>query len=344
MLYWQLVCHSSEVANPGEYYTFNLHGQDMFIVRHKDGELSAFYNVCPHRGHRLLELQGKKSSITCPHHAWTFNLDGSLRGARNFDCQALKSDGRFDLKALKVDQLVGFIFVNADLSALSLAKFAPGLEAQIHQKCTDLNDFILDQAGDEFAHSYQCQSNWKVMLDNYLECYHCQMAYPELDEMMDISDSRFTRYQNATHQHAPAAGRAENKAFPLDLDYDILVGNFWFLFPNTIFGQFPDVKGFYVFRFDPITLALTERKTMTLKTKEPTDAGAIEWDQLRAKWTQEVVSQEDKSLCENVQRGMQQKAFKHGWHVTNPNNHEVSEHAIRYFHTLYVNRMENLQN
>ncbi|WP_371229015.1 aromatic ring-hydroxylating oxygenase subunit alpha [Roseovarius sp. 2305UL8-3] len=335
---WQFVCHVSDVAEPGDFYAFSLQGQEYFLVRTAEGELKGYHNVCPHRGHRLVDGSGNSSRITCPYHAWTFGLNGNLRGARGVN---RKSDSeKYKLLPIRVDNLLGFIFVCPNPDVVPLAEFAPGLAAQMLRACPDLPNYVVNRAGAEFGHSYVCNSNWKVMLDNYLECYHCQMAHPEFNDMMCIGDSRFSLFPNYTYQNAPTKMRAENKAFPLDLEHDVLVGEFWWMFPNITFGQFPGTQNFYVSRFDPIEPGVTSRYTVTLQPKEPTDPGAEERDRLRSIWTSTVVTNEDKELCESVQRGMNQRAFKNGWYVNDPEDHGVSEHAMRHFHDLYRNWAE----
>ncbi len=331
---WQFVCHVSDVAAPGDFFTFTLQQQDYFIVRTMEGDLRGYANVCPHRGHRLLDGQGNKARITCPYHAWTFSLEGALRGAKGMSRKSVDFEN-FGLIDIGIDTLAGLIFVNPSNDAVPLRNYAPGLEGQILRACPELERYVPDRDGAEFGHTYVCQSNWKVMIDNYLECYHCQMAHPEFNEMMAIADSEFTLFPNFTYQNAPTKKKAENLAFPLDLEHDVLVGEFWWLFPNITLGRFPGTQNFYVSRFDPVATDQTSRFTLSLKPASPTDAGVPERERLRSVWTTEVVAQEDRSLCENVQRGMSQRGFKQGWYVTDLDNHGISEHAMQHFHNLY---------
>ncbi|WP_350334264.1 aromatic ring-hydroxylating oxygenase subunit alpha [Coralliovum pocilloporae] len=330
---WQFVCHVSDIAEPKDFYAFSLQGQEYFLTRTTDGDLKGYHNVCPHRGHRLVNGSGRKSVITCPYHAWTFGLDGNLRGARGVDRKA--SPERHQLIPIRVDVLLGLVFVSANPDIQPLADYAPGMAAQMLRACPDLADYVVNRDGAEFGHTYLCDANWKIMLDNYLECYHCQMAHPEFNEMMDIGSSTFSMFPNYTYQNAPTRMKADNAAFPLDLDHDVLVGEFWWMFPNIVFGQFPGTRNFYVSRFDPLEPGRTSRYTLSLKPKEPTDPGAAERERLRSIWTTTVVSVEDKELCENVQRGMNQRGFKNGWYVNDPGDHGISEHAMRHFHDLY---------
>jgi choline monooxygenase len=339
---WQFVCHISDLAKPGDYFTFEMHGQDYFLVLGQDHELRGFANVCPHRGHKLVEGHGNKSRITCPYHAWTFGLDGALRGARGISRRAVDFE-KLGLSPIAVDTLAGFVFVNTSGDADPLRDFAPGLEGQIFNACPDILDYVPDRDGTEFGHTYICDANWKVMIDNYLECYHCQMAHPDFNEMMAIPDSLFTLFPNFTYQNAPTKKKSENLAFPLDLTHDVLVGEFWWLFPNITLGRFPGTQNFYVSRFDPLTPGRTSRYTLSLKPAEDTDEGAAERERLRSVWTRDVVAKEDQSLCENVQRGMSQRSFRHGWYITDLDDHGISEHAMRHFHKRYdewVNAMQ----
>ena len=276
---WQFVCHISDLAKPGDYFTFEMHGQDYFLVLGQDHELRGFANVCPHRGHKLVEGHGNKSRITCPYHAWTFGLDGALRGARGISRRAVDFE-KLGLSPIAVDTLAGFVFVNTSGDADPLRDFAPGLEGQIFNACPDILDYVPDRDGTEFGHTYICDANWKVMIDNYLECYHCQMAHPDFNEMMAIPDSLFTLFPNFTYQNAPTKKKSENLAFPLDLTHDVLVGEFWWLFPNITLGRFPGTQNFYVSRFDPLTPGRTSRYTLSLKPAEDTDEGAAERERL----------------------------------------------------------------
>ncbi|MET3524823.1 SRPBCC family protein [Mesorhizobium abyssinicae] len=213
------------------------------------------------------------------------------------------------------------------------------LEFQLLRACPDLPQYVTGAGGDGFTANYVCNANWKIMIDNALECYHCQTAHREFSDMVRLEDHKVTLYKNFTYFNLPIAMKSENKAYPIDLDHDVLTAEFWWIFQNILLGRFPGVQNFYVSRFDPLEVDKTSRVTVPLKPREATDAGAAERERLRSIWTANVVSAEDQALCENVQRGMR-TAFSHGWYVTDPNDHAISEHAMRYFHDLYRSRMD----
>ncbi len=338
--HWQYACHSAELPQVGSFKTFAIFDQNIILVRIRDDEIQAFYNVCPHRGHRLVEGAGHKRAFVCPYHAWSFSLDGKLLGARGATNSEVINTADICLFPVRTEQLLDFVFVNLDAEAKPLHEYAPGLADQILTSVPDIMSYRPAQdSSEEFGHSYHCRANWKVMIDNYLECYHCETAHKTFNDMMDIPASKFTLHTNYTFQVAPTAMKEKNNAFPLNLEHDVTVGHFWFLFPSTVLGQFPGVPGFYISRFDPLTPHETNRITTNLVPKEMPDPDAVRRDRLRAEWTADIVSVEDKALCENVQLGMRQRGFQAGWYVTEPNAHNISEHAMRYFHDLYLDAM-----
>ena len=153
---------------------------------------------------------------------------------------------------------------------------------------------------------------------------------------MDTPNSTFSLHTNYTHQVAPTAMKAENRAFLLELEHDITVLHAWYLFPNTTIGLFPGARSVSLSQLLPITTGQTIRRTTYLEPKVATDPGTKERERMRAEWSTTVVSQEDKILCESVQKGMHQRGFGQGWYVTDPTNHDISEHAMRHFHSLYL--------
>ncbi|MFD0860277.1 aromatic ring-hydroxylating oxygenase subunit alpha [Roseovarius aquimarinus] len=340
MDHWQLVGHRKQLAERGAFLTVTLNDQDFFLIRGQDDVVRGFANVCPHRGHRLVEGQGVKARITCPYHAWTFTHTGALMGMQRTRTTEAPNRAEIGLTEVNVDTLGGFLFINPNCNAPALDDYAPGLAAQLEQHCPDLPQYAIED-GPALGHSYTCDANWKVLIDNYLECHHCGVAHDTFNDMMDIAASSFELFDTYTFQTAPTAGRADNRAFPLDLDHDVTVGHFWFLFPNTVFGQFPGAQGFYASRFDAVSPHRTERRTFSLIADPPTDPGMAERNRLRGIWSSEVVSQEDRRLCENVQRGMRQHAFTQGWYVTDPDAHGISEHAMRHFHQMYLEALES---
>ena len=332
---WQFACHASELANPGSFVTLSIFDQDVIVLRDATGEMRAFYNVCQHRGHRLLDGSGQCRHIVCPYHAWTYTLDGRLKGARGLSAKHGPTRHDIHLTPVRVDVLLDFVFVNLDDNAAPLGDLMPGLASQIRSACPDIQSYLPADDSAGIGHSYECDANWKGLVDNYLECYHCDSAHPSFKDMMDIPNSTFEIAGNFTFQTAPTALKPESAAFPLNLEHDVTTGHFWWLFPNTMLGQFPGVPGFYISRLDPMSPDRTSRKTLSLVPREWPDADAQRRNGLRAEWTENIVSAEDRALCESVQRGMHQRGFDRGWYIVAPDAHGISEHAMRHFHKRY---------
>lgn len=332
---WHYACHAGRLERPGDFVTGTLFDQDFFLVRGQDNEIRAFYNVCAHRGHRLLDGSGCKNRITCPYHAWTYALDGRLMGLRSSGEGQCFSRSDISLSGIKVDRILDFIFINLAPDAPPLAAFAPGLAESISARVPDLENYRSSENADYFGGAYEC--NWKVVIDNFLECYHCETAHSSFSDLMDIKQSRFSLHGTYSYQYIPTAGKADNAAFPLDLAEDDLDGHFWFLFPNTFFSVFPGVRNFAVSRSEPDGPGRTRRMFDMLAP-----AGVCrERQEARSRWGLKVVNEEDRSLCENVQRGMRQRGYTQGYYLVEPDNHNLTEEGVRFFHGLYADALED---
>ena len=143
---WIYAGHQSQVAEPGDYFTVKIHQQNVFVVRDKQGSINAFYNVCQHRGHELLQGAGKASNIVCPYHAWTYGHDGALIAARN--SQRVKGFNKcdFSLKPVRVEEFCGLIFINLDPDAASLKSQTGKLEEEIRQYCPRIDELAFRNA------------------------------------------------------------------------------------------------------------------------------------------------------------------------------------------------------
>jgi Rieske 2Fe-2S family protein len=173
---WLVAGHVDRVRNKGDYFLFKVGSESIIIVRSDESTINAFYNVCRHRGSLICtEAQGKVARLTCGYHAWTYGLDGALLAARLMPADFSKKDN--GLHRCHVRVFFGFIFVNladeepVDFDA-SFADLAPYL---------DFHGFA--DARIAFAKSYPTSANWKLIVENFVECYHCGPAHPEFCSM-----------------------------------------------------------------------------------------------------------------------------------------------------------------
>src|SRR5438874_3366812 len=171
---WLLVGHQSLVAKPGDYFLAQVAGESLIVVRDQTSQVRGFYNVCRHRGTRLKEdACGHASAIQCPYHAWTYGLDGRLIGAPHMDEVPGFDKAEYSLNAVNLALWEGFIFINLDEDAMPLQEwFAP-----LNAKFSHWNMSILRPAK---RIEYDVRANWKLMFENYSECYHCPGVHPML--------------------------------------------------------------------------------------------------------------------------------------------------------------------
>ena len=168
---WHLAGHVSRVPAAGDYFLFRICGEEIIIVRGRDGDIHAHYNVCRHRGSRVcLDSEGRKSALVCPYHAWTYNLDGSLRSARLMP-EAFSRE-EYGLHACRIKLLDGLIFV-------SLAD-EPDEPDGLDDACREYLSFHgMENAKIARRLELPTRANWKLVVENYIECYHCAPAHPE---------------------------------------------------------------------------------------------------------------------------------------------------------------------
>jgi phenylpropionate dioxygenase-like ring-hydroxylating dioxygenase large terminal subunit len=168
---WLFVDHVSRIPRPGDYFLFSFGEESVIIVRDKQHAVRGYYNVCRHRGSRVcLEEQGQVRSFVCPYHAWTYDLDGRLRGAAAMPADFDKAD--HGLRPVHVREFAGLIFLNLS------AGTAPDFETFIGRLRAYLQPHGLENAKVAVRKLYPTDANWKLVVENFLECYHCKPAHP----------------------------------------------------------------------------------------------------------------------------------------------------------------------
>ncbi|WP_377512166.1 aromatic ring-hydroxylating dioxygenase subunit alpha [Octadecabacter sp. R77987] len=168
---WQLAGHVSEIPDAGDYILFEMMRESVIVVRGDDGKVRALANVCRHRGSRVcIEPRGNTKRFTCPYHAWAFNLDGSLFNARMLGQDHDRS--KLGLKSVAVEVFHGLIYVSLSDAPASFDHLRVDLDPV-------LAPFGLARTRIAHRESYPVQANWKLLVENYNECYHCTAAHPE---------------------------------------------------------------------------------------------------------------------------------------------------------------------
>lgn len=169
---WMYVDHVSSVPNPGDFITYEFGNDSIIITRNKDGELKAHFNVCRHRGSRIcLKEQGSVKRLVCPYHAWTYNLDGDLLVAKQMPEGFNKDD--YGLLACNIEVFEGLIFVNME------SEDAPNFDEFRNNLSSFIKPHGIPNAKVAHTQSYTVDANWKLVVENFRECYHCTPSHPE---------------------------------------------------------------------------------------------------------------------------------------------------------------------
>jgi phenylpropionate dioxygenase-like ring-hydroxylating dioxygenase large terminal subunit len=168
---WLYVGHQSLVPERGDYFLFDIAGESVIVIRDAQGGINALLNVCRHRGSRICDVaEGHESRLTCRYHGWSYGLDGSLKAAARTPEDFDRS--KWGLKRLHAAVLDGMIFVN-------FAENPPDFSALAREMGPPLLPYGLERAKVALRRNYPIASNWKLAIENYCECYHCQPAHPE---------------------------------------------------------------------------------------------------------------------------------------------------------------------
>ena len=260
---WQYVSHIESLKNPGDYVTIDLQGRPIVALRDRDGELQAFYNVCRHRGHELLCGTGNTKAIVCPYHAWSYDLKGKLFSVRYANkVQDFNMDD-FTLMPVQVEEFCSMVFVNLDPDASSMAEQTGDLEKEILGYADDLHTLTHAK-----RLTYTIKANWKSVVDNFLECYHCSVAHKDFVTLIDIDNYR-VKTHGIYSSHISPAGKTENSAYSTE-DAAVQDHAVWWLWPNTCLLRYPGAPNWMVWPFIPIDAQTTnEDFDFFFESKEP---------------------------------------------------------------------------
>jgi phenylpropionate dioxygenase-like ring-hydroxylating dioxygenase large terminal subunit len=339
--HWHCIGHASELPEPGAFFTVEVCGESLLVVCGQDGEVRAFYNVCRHRGSRVCtERAGRARGavFVCPYHAWSYGLDGRLRGARHMPEGFERA--AYGLKGVHTRVIEGLIFVSFAGQPLGLEHVEAALAGSAR---------LYGWAQAQVAHreTYPVSANWKLAVENYLECYHCGPAHEEY--------SRFHLYARPAALNSQADERVRRRARELGLAFAEL--DFWGENAGAgqeaadslrsalaegavsgsedgrplapLMGQFTEYDGgvtFFdvgltsnflaypdhglIYRFSPRTVQSTDMEVIWL-VRADARAG-IDYDAERLTWLWRVTSVADKRIIELNQQGINSRSYQPG--------------------------------
>jgi Rieske 2Fe-2S family protein len=332
---WLCAGREADVPAAGDFLVHDLAGDSVIVIRGTDGEVRAFFNVCRHRGSRLLDQAAGRglTRILCPYHAWSYGLDGGLaqlpRAADGADRSAL------GLVPVNISLHDGFIFLNLDSKAAPLATQLVDLP--------DLARFRLPELRCGWRQVYDVQANWKLICENYSECYHCPGAHPQLARISDlISRSSRPMESGASYNGGPMqlrdgietmslSGKRSAPLIPgLSAD-DHRYVYYYLVYPNLLLSPHPD----YVLTHTawPVAPDRTRVVCELLFTREALDGPAFDPADMASFW--DLTNRQDWALCERAQLGAGSRGYR-------PGPYHTSEDCVHAFDRWYAERLAAL--
>ena len=313
---WQPVGHADQVVLPGQYLTADVGSESIVVVR--DGEtLRGFHNICLHRAGPVAEGCGKRQTLQCRYHGWTYRLNGDL------------------LKAPEMEDACDFTAASMHLMPVQVATWGPLVLANLDLKAPSLEHFFEDiaQHSQRFAvtamkyvgrKSWTIACNWKVYVDNYLEGYHIPVVHPTLHKELDYDQYRVDLHRYYSLQHAPIrAGRGGNRQYlPASPDDE---AQYYWIFPNLMLN---------IYQGQMQTNAILPRGPDRCEVvfewyahQPPADLTTDPaWSRLMA--FSDDIQAEDISICEQVQRNLRSRSYDRGRYSP------ARESGVHHFHSL----------
>ncbi|HEV2183466.1 MAG TPA: aromatic ring-hydroxylating dioxygenase subunit alpha [Candidatus Acidoferrales bacterium] len=299
---WQAIGRASQVAESGQFFTAEVAGERIVVVRGPDRELRAFYNVCRHHAAAVVtEAEGHAANFRCPYHGWTYGIDGTLKGTPDFDGVCDFDRSQNGLAPVRVATWEKFVFVNLDANAGSLEDFLAGLMKRVAPlRLASLHFFE--------RRSYELNCNWKVYVDNFLDGgYHVPYLHKGLNSVLDYANYTIENEDRFCLQSSPvetssanadadaAATRQGNRAF-----------YFW-QYPNFMLNWYAG----YLDTNLVLPLSIDRCRVIFDFYFADTGDSAKEYNQQSVAVSHRV-QEEDTGICEAVQRGLHSRAYVAG--------------------------------
>jgi len=317
--FWQYAGRTDEVAEPGSFSATRAGDVPVVLVREEEGTLRAFLNVCRHRGSIVCDGSGKRATLQCPYHAWTYGLDGRLIAAPRSEREGGIESDELGLLPLQLETWGPFAFVNPDPDAAPLSEFLEDVPERIAAAGIDVDALRFLQRSES-----EIDANWKICSENFLECYHCPTAHPGFSAVMDVSPDSYLLETHRWRMAQVGTPRPEPRG-SYDPSGEVERGQFHFLFPNTVVNVMPGRPNLSIGPIVPIAPERTYRFLDYLVAPDADDA-----------WIEEAlafdaqVGAEDRRLVERVQQGVRSGLIDEGRLMPQ------SERLVAHFQSLVV--------
>jgi choline monooxygenase len=311
--FWQYAGRAELVAEPGSYLTSFAGHIPIVVVRDRAETLRAFVNVCRHRGHVVADGAGRRNALQCPYHAWTYALDGTLRAAPRSEREPGFDPSGYSLLPVAVETWGPLVFVNPAPGAGPLAEALGPLPGFVAESGLELDRLRFRRRAE-----WEVASNWKIVMENYLECYHCPVAHPGFSKVIDVDpDAYQLRSEGLVSSQfgpvrSPAAGNGDGQ-----------MAQYHLLWPSSTLNIDPGPGNLSVDVTHPAGPERSAGFTDYYFYEEVPDETAAQMIEFATQ-----VGREDAALVESVHRGLASGMVPHGRLLTN------SEHLIQHFQRL----------
>ena len=302
---WTCVGHASDLTAVGSQKAIGTGTNGVLLVRAEDDVVRAFANTCRHRGHELLTCgaETKRRGIVCPYHAWSYKLDGSLRNAPGFnDVEGFEPAG-FGLAELRLVNWHGWLFVDPSGQDVEFADHVAGLE-----------DVVAPYRPEELTvvarHSYELATNWKVIAENYQECYHCSSIHPELSrispptsgENLELDGSWMGGWMSIVDgaETMSLTGKSGGVAIKGLSEHELRTVMYLVGFPNLLVSMHPDYVMTHL--MTPLAADRTHVECAWAFPREVAGQPGIDPSYAVDFW--DLTNRQDWAACESVQRGL----------------------------------------
>ena len=319
---WQPVGRVEDVLRIGDYFSCEVLDQPLVIVRDQAGRLRGYYNVCPHRAAVVAHGRGNRKSLQCKYHGWTYDLNGRLMRAPEFEGVENWDPSEVCLKPVRVEAWGPWVFVNLDPDAAPVRETYGEIEREIQASGFELSKMRLVERRD-----YLIECNWKVYVDNYLEGYHLPIAHPGLFREVDYDQYRVDTFRHYSKQYAPIRdvdpGEARDRRYVRSGEGEEDALYYW-IFPNVMLNVYLDNTSIN------IIIPVGHDKTLTIFEWYFEAPGTGEgWESMQQIIAfSDEIQQEDIELCEWVQRGLRSKAYERGRFSV------LRENGVHHFQSL----------
>lgn len=311
---WWITGRDVDWPEARHFRTFTLAGQPIVVIRDEQYRLRAFHNVCRHRGAKLIGEPGgclEKGVVMCPYHAWTYQFEGSLVGAPNMADVPNFDRSSWGLHPVSLVEQDGFVMANLSGTALVLPQ-------DLGELFLGLKNWELSRLRQVASLRYEVGANWKLLFQNYSECYHCPAVHPALNRL-----TPYTHAENLVTEGgclggpmplAPIAitmsldGQQVAKMLPrLDADQKRQV-HYYTVFPSFFISLHPDYV--MVHRLNPLRVDATEVICEFFCDPTSTENPHLDFGAAVDFW--DLTNRQDWEVCERVQQGANSKVFQPG--------------------------------